>query len=158
MKEVEPRFKDAGECPCGCGAYGPFRVKTWSDGKRHTRNCDKKKCNHCRGGANKRKGARKQALAVSMLGMPRSSLHPGHEEFLGGQIRVEIKNELVLYRPVKRAYRLCEEQSEAQRPHGDVRPFAAVFMPDGEKDGLLVVRLSNLHEFVSGMVEQWGAA
>jgi len=148
-------FKDnQGECGCGCGAYGTLKKPNRAGVSCVARKC---KCRSCIGLANKRKGQRKQAKAVTALGIPRSSIHPGHEEFLGGAVRVEVKSGAQI-KPAVTAYLRCEAQSEAQRPIGDHRPFAAVAMPDGMSDGVVMVRLSALHEFVAAMVENWGEA
>lgn len=153
MTDVTPFLKEnKGECGCGCGAYGTLK-KPSRDGTRCVaRAC---KCPRCRGRNNKRKGQRKQAKAVTALGIPRSSIHPGHEELLGGAVRVEVKSGAQV-KPAMTAYLRCEAQSEAARPVGDHRPFCAVVMPDGASDGVVLVRLSNLHEFVAGVAENWG--
>ena len=146
-------LKEIIDCGCGCGMAGTPK-KANRKGVRCVRGCT---CPSCRGRANKRKGQRKQAKAVTALGIPRSSIHPGHEEFLGGAIRVEVKAGGQV-KPAVTAYLRCEAQSEAARPIGDHRPFVAVAMPDGSSDGIAMVRLSALHEFVAAMVEQWEAS
>lgn len=149
-------FKDnQGQCGCGldsCTLYGTLKKENRA-GVRCVRGC---KCRSCMGRANKRKGQRKQAKAVTALGIPRSSIHPGHEEFLPGACRVEVKAGAQI-KPAVTAYLKCEAQSEAARPVGDHRPFVAVAMPDGSSDGIVLVRLSSLHEFVAAMVENWEA-
>lgn len=146
-------LKQVDDCQCGCGKVGTLKKENRA-GIRCVRGCV---CASCRGRLNKRKGQRKQAKAVTALGIPRSSIHPGHEEFLGGAIRVEVKAGAQV-KPAVTAYLKCEAQSEAQRPIGDHRPFVAVAMPDGSSGGIAMVRLSVLHEFVAAMVENWGAA
>lgn len=146
-------LKMKADCGCGCGLYGTPK-KANRAGVQCVRGC---KCASCRGRNSKRKGQQKQAKAVTALGIPRSSIHPGHEEFLPGAVRVEVKAGAQI-KPAVTAYLRCEAQSEAQRPIGDTRPFVAVMMPDGTSDGFCMVRLSNLHEFVAAMVENWGAA
>lgn len=153
MTEHVSYLKLKADCGCGCGLYGTPK-KANRAGVQCVRGC---KCPSCRGRNNKRKGQRKQAKAVTALGIPRSSIHPGHEEFLGGAVRVEVKAGAQI-RPAMTAYLRCEQQSEAARPIGDHRPFCAVAMPDGASDGIVMVRLSNLHEFVAGLVENWGQA
>ena len=157
MVNVEPRLKaDPIVCAvdgCGlpdCGAVG----RATSNG--HVRGCTSK-CAKCRGRRNRTKGRRKQAAAVRGLGIPRSNLSPGHEEFLGGTVRVEVKSGAQV-KPAWTRFRKSEQQSEAARAIGDHRPFAEVLMPDGESDGLVQTRLSSLHEFAVAIVEQWGAA
>lgn len=154
MTDVTPNLKPVGTCGCGCGREGTLRVKPWRDGTVCvTRGCD---CARCRGKRNKRLGQRKQARAVSALGVPRSSLHPGHEEFLGGTVRVEVKSGTKHADPVWTKYRASEAQSEAQRPVGDHRPFVALFMPADSSDGLVVFRLSRLDETLMALAEQRG--
>ena len=58
--------------------------------------------------------------------------------------------------PVWTKFLLAEAQSENERPTGDNRPFVAVFMPDGSKDGLVVFRLSQLDDVLVGLSEQRG--
>ena len=149
---VSPNFKtNVGDCGCGCGEFGTLK-RPWSDGSQCVaRKC---RCRRCIGRQNKRKGQRKQAKATKALGIPRSPLSPGHEELLGGAIRVEVKAGAQV-RPAVTAYLRCEMQSEAHRPVGDHRPFVAVVMPDGEADGIAMVRLSALHEFAAGLIENW---
>lgn len=150
MSEHQSFLKEKSDCGCGCGLYGtPKKVNR--AGIQCVRGCT---CPSCRGRNNKRKGQKKQAKAVTALGVPRSSIHPGHEEFLGGAVRIEVKAGGQIL-PAYTAFVKCEAQSEASRPIGDHRPFVAVFMPDGTKDGIACVRLSQLDEFVSGYTENW---
>jgi hypothetical protein len=65
-----------------------------------------------------------------------------HEEVWGGAIRVEVKAGAQV-KPVVTAFLRCEIQSEQHRPVGDTRPFMLVVMPDGAKDGFVVMRLSD---------------
>jgi hypothetical protein len=67
-------------------------------------------------------------------------------------VRVEVKAGAQI-NPVWTRYRLAEEQSEAQRPFGDTRPFIMVAMPDGMNDGLVVFRLSRLRETAEALLE-----
>ncbi len=162
MTDTEPwsDLKPKGDCECGMDACTLFGTLGRPDkaGRRHVRGCAKHGCKVCQGRANKRKGQRKQAKATTALGIPRGSISAGHEEFLPGTLRVEVKAGGRVANPVWTRYRDCETQSEAQRPFGDHRPFAAVYMPDGQSDGLVVVRLSNVHEFAAAIVEQFEAA
>lgn len=137
----------------GCPVFGTLGSEA-RDGKRRVRGCGD---NVARGRRSKRKGSRKQAKAVTALGIPRSSLKPGHEEHLGGTVRMEVKAGAQVG-PVWTRFRDAEAQSEEHRPIGDHRPFVFVAMPDGDADGLAVVRLSALHEFAAALLEQWGGA
>lgn len=136
-----------------CPIFGTL-LPASRDGRRRVRGCDDPVA---RGKRSKMKGRKKQAAAVRALGIPRSNLSPGHEEFLGGSVRVEVKAGAQVG-PIDTRFRAYEAQSEAARPVGDHRPFCAVAMPDGSTDGIVLVRLSALHEFAAALVEQWGAA
>lgn len=113
-------------------------------------------CASCRGRRNRRKGQVKQRAAAKALMVPtrRYASQNAHEEGFGGTLRVEVKSGARMANPVGTRYLECEAQSEVSRPVGDLRPFAAVFMPDGIADGLLCVRLSNLHEVVEALYHQ----
>ena len=50
--------------------------------------------------------------------------------------------------PIATRYCTAEQQSEQHRSIGDVRPFVLVAMPDGELDGLCVMRLSVLSQLL----------
>jgi len=154
-QQVDSFFKDGnvGICGCGCGDEGTLRVKPWANGQRCTRQC---KCPRCRGKRNRRKGARGQTAALKALGVPASTIHPGHEELVQGlAVRWEHKAG-AQSRPVITRYRLSREQSEAQRPRGDVRPFVATFSHDGTQ--LAVVDLNDLQAVVWALAEQWSEA
>ena len=144
-----------GDCGCGCGLYGTLK-RAWSNGQQCVaRRC---KCKRCTGGASGKLGRRKQSKAATALGIPRSSIHPGHEEHFGGALRVEVKSGKADTGPAFTAFLRCETQSEASRPIGDHRPFAAVLMPQDTSDGLLICRLSSLHEVVAAISDNWDAA
>lgn len=137
------------ECPCGCGQVGQPKRNG------HPKTCLHAKCAQCRGKNSKRKGQRKQSAATSALGVPRSSIHPGHEEFLPGTVRIEVKAGAQI-RPMFTAYLRMETQSEAARPFGDNRPFVGVAMPDGSSDGIVAFRLSKLNDVIVALAEQLG--
>lgn len=143
-------------CPDGCGLFG----RPTKNG--HVRGCkgpEGQPCRSCLGRRNKRKGRTKQRAAQVALGMvgPGSTLGPNHEENWLGLLRVEVKAGAQVG-PVKTRYLLAEEQSEAQRPFGDHRPFIYVAMPNGMSDGLVTCRLSKLQDvalaIVAGMTEE----
>lgn len=151
MPEVETFMKPAPEdCACGCGVAGQLRASTYRDGSRHVRRCA---CNRCRGLRSKRKGQRGQAKASTELGMPRSSIRPGHEELAGGTVRWEHKHGKQAG-PVITRYRSSRAQSEAERSTGDNRPFVATFGHDGLS--VAVIDLEHLAEAVAALAEQLG--
>lgn len=134
----------------GCPVFGTLREAR--DGRSRAPGCMDPAG---RGRQNKRTGSRRQAKALTGLGIPRSSLRPGNEETLPGSVRTEIKAGAQV-RPVLTRYLAAETQSESQRPFGDHRPFVAVFMPDGLGDGLVTFRLSKLDDVLVALAEQRG--
>lgn len=157
MSEHQSFMKaNQGECGCGCGLYGTLK-RPWSNGQQCVaRRC---KCKRCLGRSSTKRGGKKQKKAAVVLGIPnQNSIHPGHEEQWAGSLRVEVKSGKGDTGPAFTAFLRCETQSEASRPIGDHRPFAAVLMPADTNDGLLICRLSSLHEVVAAVAENWGAA
>lgn len=149
--DVEPRLKELVACPCGledCTAYGTPTKNG------HPKGCTSK-CPQCRGRRNRAKGRRKQAAAVRGLGIPRSNLSPGHEEFLQGPVRVEVKSGGKA-NVVDTAYRLSRGQSDAAKAVGDHRAFVAAFMPDRVSYGLYVIRSDELEAAVFALAECFG--
>ena len=80
-----------------------------------------------------------------MLGI--AGANTRHEELWGGVLRVEIKAGAQI-EPIATRYRAAEQQSEQHRAIGDIRPFVLVAMPDGESDGLAIMRLSVLADLL----------
>lgn len=138
----------------GCPIFGRLLVRKFSDDRVRVKGCGDPSA---RGRRNKTKGQRKQAKAVTLLGIPRSALHPGHEEFLGGAVLTEVKAGGQVS-PVATQYRKAREQSDRNRAIGDVRPFVFIAMPDGETDGIAAVRLSDLGAFVQAINDMWKAS
>lgn len=118
----------------------------------HPRGCV---CPRCIGRRNKRKGQRKQAKATTALGVPRSTISPGHEEYLGGAVRIEVKAGAQVG-PILTRYLAMEAQSEAARPFGDHRPFVAVAMPEKVSWGIVLIRTDRLEDAVAALAEQLG--
>lgn len=151
-REVTPALKAKGPCECGVDACGLFGTLGRPDrnGKRHVRGCKAFGCRVCLGKYSRTKGDRKAATARKALNI--GGVLSRHEEVWGGSLRIEVKAGAQV-RPAITAFEKCAAQSEASRPIGDNRPFAAVFMPDGEKDGIVAVRLSQVYEFATAVLE-----
>ncbi len=81
-----------------------------------------------------------------MLGI--AGANTRHEELWGGVLRVEMKAGAQI-EPIATRFRAASAQSEAARSVGDIRPFVLVAMPDGESDGLVVMRLSVLSDLLA---------
>ena len=107
------------------------------------------KCRSCMGSRNRRKGQVKQRQARKQLekafGKPAgpSVMATAHEEFWRLPVRPEIKAGPI-GNPVATFYRNTKAQSDLQKAIGDSRPFVAVAMIDGSKDGLVVIKGSDL--------------
>ena len=106
------------------------------DGKRRIKGCSDPTA---RGKRNRSKGDSKARTARKRLGI--GGANTRHEELWGGAFRLEVKAGAQI-EPIATRYRKAEQQSEQHRAIGDIRPFVLVAMPDGQKDGLCVVRLS----------------
>lgn len=127
--------------------------------KKDVESCTRTKpCPSCRGRRNRRSGMTKQRQARKHLEVltgkkaGRFSTQTGNEENWVLPIRVEVKSGAVAG-PVWTKFAASEAQAEAVKPHGDPRPFAAVFMGTRTSDGLLVVRLSELERVLDALVE-----
>jgi hypothetical protein len=133
----------------GCPLFGNVGRES-RDGKHRVRGCGDPVA---RGKRNKRKGQRKQAKAANIVGVPKSSLHPGHEEFYGGKVRIEVKAGKQVG-PVHTRWLSVYAQSEASRPYGDNRPFIGMFMPDGVSYGIVMFRTDHIEDVVTALWEQ----
>lgn len=130
------------DCACGCGLFGrPGKIG-------HVKGCP---CASCRGRRVRTKGDTKARTVRKTLGLPGANSR--HEEVWGGPVRVEVKAGAQI-KPAWTAYLRCEQQSEQHRPLGDNRPFVAVAMPDGMKDGLVMVRLSVWEQHIRPLLEE----
>lgn len=126
------------ETPYGkCPLFGALGKANYKDGKRRVKGCNDPTA---RGKRNRSKGdgkARKVRKALNLKGV-----NSRHEEHWGGSLRVEVKAGAQV-NPIATRFKLAERQSEMARPLGDTRPFAMVAMPDGESDGIVLMKLSD---------------
>lgn len=122
-----------------CPLFGTL-VKPARDGLRRVKGCGDPVA---RGKRNKQKGSRKQAAAARAVGVPVTSLHPGHEEWMRGEVRIEVKAGLKA-KPIHTQYLASRAQSDASKAFGDNRPFVAIFMPDAVSYGYVVIRTDDL--------------
>lgn len=150
--EVVSNLKENwGECGCGCGLSGTYRSRPWKNGQLCVRRVCA--CKHCLGKRGHDKGDSKARTTRKKLGI--AGANTRHEELWGGALRVEIKAGGQIS-PAYNAFRKCEAQSEAARPIGDWRPFAAVFLPDGSSDGVVAFRLSKAYDVAAALLENLG--
>lgn len=142
-------MKDAGDCGCGCGAYGTLKKPNREGVRCVNRVC---KCPSCRGKNNRRKGDRKAAVARKALGA--IGANSRHEEHWGGGLRIEAKAGAQVG-PILTRYLAAKNQSEASRAIGDNRPFVMAAMPD-RGPGLLVMEIDELAQVMAAVAENWG--
>jgi hypothetical protein len=160
MSEFENfALKNKVSCPDGCGAFG-LLAKPFKDGTQHVRGCARSGCKQCRGRASKRTGGKAQRTAVKLLALPAtSSIRTGHEEHLGGSLRVEVKSGAQVG-PMIRAFTKAEKQSEAARAIGDTRPTVvmALLHPEG-KEAIVSFRVrsdDDMRATVAALANQLG--
>lgn len=161
MTDVTPNLKPDGYGPCECGTDACYEWhaddvkrlgKPDKGGKRHVHGC---KCPACRGRRNRRKGDTKAGKARKALNI--GGVNSRHEELFGGALRIEVKAGKIVA-PAVTAYERNRAQSEQSRSVGDNRPFAAVWMPDGSRDGVIACRLSDLTAVAVAVLENQAGA
>ncbi len=119
-----------------------------------------KPCHSCRGRRNRDRGRVKQRVGVKLIEQQFDISfgdfrgQRAHEENMRGSIRLEAKSGAQCG-PAATRFKKSEEQSEAARPVGDLRPFAEILMPEGwGNDGIFSCRLSQLGRVVEALVNQ----
>lgn len=147
--DVEPNFKDnIGDCGCGCGLHGAYRVKLSRDGERHVRVC---KCPRCMGKRNRQKGDRKAAQARRRLNL--SGANTRHEEHWRGSLLIEAKAGAQVG-PIWTRFKAARDQAEAARAIGDLRPFVMVAAAD-RAPILLVLDINDVLEVAAAILDDW---
>ena len=126
----------------GCPRFGTLG-RPGRDGKRRIKGCGDPVA---RGKRNRAKGDAKARRARKRLGI--AGANTRHEELWGGALRLEVKSGAQVA-PIATRFWAAEQQSNASRSLGDVRPFVFVAMPDGESDGLAIMRLSEFSDLIS---------
>jgi len=135
------------DCACGCGRYGHPN----KDGC--VRGCT---CRRCLGRRNRRKGLAKQNTARKALGVPASKFGDSNEErWQDERFATEVKSGKQCG-PLVNWWRKVEAQVLAnEADYGDRRrPVRAVAMPEGQSDGLVVVRLSTWEQVIRPALEE----
>lgn len=154
---VASNLKPKGDCECGvdgCELYGTLG-KPDKQGRRHVRGCKEFGCRVCLGRYSRTKGDRRATRARKALAIPGANSR--HEELWGGALRVESKAGAQV-KPAVTAFVKAQTQSEASRPVGDSRPFAAVLAADGSSDAVFACRLSDVFEVAAAVLENQAAA
>ena len=144
---------DKGECQgdkerCSrpdCPIFGTL-LKPSRDGNRRIRGCGDPSA---RGKRNKQKGQRTQRKVANKLGIP-AGMGGGNEETWQSSLRIEVKSGAQV-RPAVTAYLRQKTQSEASRPIGDNRPFAAVAVYEGFE--IVMFEIDRVSDVVAALAE-----
>ena len=111
-----------------------------------------------RGRRSRNKGMRKQNEARKQLRIPNARFRSnmGNEENWRGNLRFEVK----AGKPIQTMWTKflkMEEQSDNNLPDygANKKPFVGVLKPDGTSDGLIMFRISDLENVVTGFVMNW---
>lgn len=128
-----------------CPLYGTL-LKPSRDGNRRIRGCGDPAA---RGKRNKQKGQRAQRKVANKLGVP-TGFGGGNEETWQSSLRLEVKSGAQV-RPAVTAYLRQKAQSEASRPIGDNRPFAAVAVFENVE--VLMFEIDRLRDVLAALEE-----
>lgn len=122
----------------------------------HVRGCTTK-CAKCRGRRNRKGGLRKQNEARKALGIPVGKFGASNEETWSDNVWSNECKSGAQVGPVATFFRKVEKQVRAnESDYGDRRrPVRAIAMPEGESDGLVVVRLSAWNELVRPALDEF---
>ena len=124
------------------------------DGSRRVRGCGDPVA---RGKNNRRKGDSKARIARKKLGLVATGHQSSrHEEDWTGFFRVEVKAGLQV-NPIWTRFQLAFNQSKASKSLGDNRPFAMIAMPDGTKEGVVLMTLTEFAQLTALLTQTEGA-
>lgn len=116
------------------------------DGKRRVKSCNDPTA---RGKRNRTKGDSKARTARKKLGLAATgSAGTRHEEHWSGMFRVEVKAGAQVG-PIATRFNQARLQSQASKALGDIRPFLHICMPDGTRDGIVLMSLDEFSELVA---------
>jgi hypothetical protein len=128
-----------------CPKFGTLG-KPARDGRRRIKGCGDPVA---RGKRNRTKGDNKARQARKKLGLSATgNAGTRHEEHWGGMFRVEVKAGAQVG-PIATRFQSAKYQSDASKALGDIRPFAMIAMPDGSKDGIVLMTLDEFAQLIS---------
>jgi hypothetical protein len=111
-----------------------------------------------RGKRSRNKGMRKQNEARKQLRVPNAKFRSnmGNEENWRGNLRFEVKAGKQI-ESIWNKFKKMEEQSDVNNPEYGTgrRPFVGVIKPDGTSDGLVMFKISDIENVVTGFVMNW---
>ncbi len=111
-----------------------------------------------RGKRSRNKGMRKQNEARKQLRIPNAKFRSnmGNEENWRGNLRFEVKAGKQI-ESIWNKFKKMEEQSDVNNPEYGTgrRPFVGVIKPDGTSDGLVMFKISDIENVITGFVMNW---
>jgi hypothetical protein len=107
-----------------------------------------------------RTGLQKQERARKMLKVPDREFGASNmdEELWNSSVQFEVKAGKQVDKVASLFFRIedqTEQKLKSTKGATKDKPFAMICMPNGTGDGLLVTRLSELEDLVSGLLENW---
>ena len=138
------KAEEEGKCQ-GIGQKNKKDTSNWSEAQK-------------RGRRSRNKGMRKQNEARKQLRIPNAKFRSnmGNEENWRGNLRFEVKAGKQIQTMWTKFLKM-EEQSASNLPDygANKKPFVGVLKPDGTSDGLIMFRISDLENVVTGFVMNW---
>lgn len=138
------KAEEEGRSP-GMGQKNKKDTSNWSEAQK-------------RGRRSRNKGMRKQNEARKQLRVPNARFRSnmGNEENWRGELRFEVKAGKQID-SIWNKYLKMEEQSNSNLADygADKKPFVAVIKPDGTTDGLVMFRISDVENVVTGFFMNW---
>ena len=106
---------------------------------------------------NRNNGRTKQELARKLLKVPDNvgGRIPADEEDWNSNVLFEVKSGKQVDPIATRFYNAESQSQEFQDVWKEKKPFSMIAMPNGTGDGLLICRLSELHNVVAGLLANW---
>ena len=129
----------------GLGQKNKKDTSNWSDAQK-------------RGRRSRNKGMRKQNEARKQLRIPNARFRSnmGNEENWRGELRFEVKAGKQIETIWKKYLQMEEQSNKNQANYGSgSKPFVGVLKPDGTTDGLVMFRISEIENVVTGFFMNW---
>jgi len=129
----------------GIGQKNRKDTSNWSDAQK-------------RGRRSRNKGMRKQNEARKQLRIPNARFRSnmGNEENWRGELRFEVKAGKQIETIWKKYLQMEEQSNKNQANYGSgSKPFVGVLKPDGTTDGLVMFRISEIENVVTGFFMNW---
>ena len=129
----------------GMGQKNKKDTSKWSDAQK-------------RGRRSRNKGMRKQNEARKQLRVPNARFRSnmGNEENWRGELRFEVKAGKQIESIWKKFLQMEQQSDKNQATYGSgSKPFVGVLKPDGTTDGLVMFRISDIENVITGFFMNW---